>query len=221
MTRAAAALLALLLCACAEKTDSRSSATVASQAPGGPVPAPPARRDLYACEGCEAALERSTAALNWTTRIAAAGEPGEPLLVRGRVLDADARQPVPNVVVYAYHTSARGLYEGGVGSGEGRRHGRLRGWVRTGADGRYEFVTIKPAPYPNDRYPAHIHLTVVEPGRQPYWVDDVVFAGEFGVDERYRREREDRGGSGIVPLQRMTDGRLLAKRSIVLERHPK
>lgn len=216
----AAAVIALLVGGCADRADNRSSAAAAARAPGTPVPAPPARRDLYACEGCEAALERSAAPLSWTARIAAAGEPGEPLVVRGRVLDADARQPLPNVVIYAYQTSARGLYEGGVGTGEARRHGRLRGWVRTGADGRYEFTTIKPAPYPNDRYPAHIHLTVAEPGKRPYWIDDVVFAGEFGVDQRYRREREDRGGSGIVQLQRMKDGRLLAKRTIVLERHP-
>jgi protocatechuate 3,4-dioxygenase beta subunit len=92
--------------------------------------------------------------------------------------------------------------------------------VRTGADGRYRFDTIKPAPYPDMTMPAHIHLMIGEPGRRPYYVDDVVFDGEFGVTERYRAAQELRGGSGIVALSRSPQGVWLARRDIVLERHP-
>nr|WP_294171069.1 hypothetical protein [uncultured Sphingomonas sp.] len=76
--------------------------------------------------------------------------------------------------------------------------------------------TIKPAPYPGRTDPAHIHIFVLQPGRRdPYWVDDVVFAGEFGVTKQYRKTRGNRGGSGIVQLARRS-GVLHARRDIVL-----
>jgi protocatechuate 3,4-dioxygenase beta subunit len=179
------------------------------------------RRDLYVCEGCEAALERDPQKLSSRAEIAAASEPGEPLVLRGRVYQTDGRTPAAGVVVYAYHTNASGRYAGGSGESEwSRRHGRLRAWVRTDGEGRYEFRTIKPAPYPEHTEPAHIHLTVREPQRRPYWIDAVVFAGEYRVDEKYRRAAENRGGSGIVQLTRDADGTWIANRDIILERHP-
>lgn len=59
-----------------------------------------------------------------------------------------------------------------------------------------------------------------EYGERPYNIDDVVFAGEFLVDRAYREAQELRGGSGIVSLERDAEGRWLARRDIVLERHP-
>jgi protocatechuate 3,4-dioxygenase beta subunit len=96
----------------------------------------------------------------------------------------------------------------------------LRGWVKTGADGTYTFDTIKPGIYPDRTMPAHVHLMIKEPGRRPYYIDDVVFDGEFGVDARYRARQELRGGSGIVSLVRRRDGVLIARRDIILEQHP-
>ncbi len=158
-------------------------------------PARDVRAKLYDCEGCEGAFERRPTAAS--TVIAGACEPGEPSRFAGRVLAADRVTPAANVVVYAYHTNADGLYAGGTPETEwSRRHGRLRGWIRTGADGRYAFTSIKPAPYPNDTMPAHVHLTIAEPGRRAYYIDDIVFDGEFGVTPAYRAAQEFRGGGG-------------------------
>lgn len=177
--------------------------------------------DFYLCEGCEAVGERDPAGLDGQADIAPPGEPGERLVLSGTVLQSDGRTPAPGIVIYAHHTNAEGLYAGGSDETVwSRRHGRLRGWVRTGPDGRYEFRTIKPGVYPDRSNPAHIHLFLAEPGRRPYWIDDVVFAGEFGVDERYRRSRENRGGPGVVELSRAADGSWIARRDIVLEVHP-
>lgn len=176
--------------------------------------------DFYAaCEGCDAALERDPASLGARVRIAPPGERGEPLTLRGVVRGPDGRTPAAGVVVYVHQTDADGRYSRGSDATEwSRRHGLLRGWAKTGADGRYEFTTIKPAPYPGRSGPAHIHLTVVEPGDRPYWIDDVVFAGEFGIDAAYLKERRNRGGPGVVALSRSADGSWLAQRDIVLER---
>lgn len=200
--------------ACAA-SDPQSSAN--EQAPS----ATQARSDLYLCEGCEAVHERDAAGLAWRTTMAPEGEPGEPLVLRGTVYRQDGVTPAPGVVIYAHQTNAEGAYAGGTNESEwSRRHGRVRAWVKTGPDGKYEFVTVKPAPYPTHSEPAHIHLTVLEPGRQPYYVDDVVFAGEYRVDDEYRRTRENRGGSGIVQLERTGDGTWVANRDIRLEAHP-
>jgi protocatechuate 3,4-dioxygenase, beta subunit len=183
------------------------------------TPAQP-RPDLYQCDGCEAALERDPSTMDGRATLAGPDEPGERLILRGTVSQTDRRTPAANVVIYAHHTNAEGLYANGSdASVYSRSHGRLRGWVKTGADGRYQFDTIKPAPYPSRTMPAHIHLYIVEPGRRPYYIDDVVFDGEFAVDDAYRQAQQHRGGSGIVTLTREGEA-WLAVRDIVLEPHP-
>ena len=187
----------------------------AAQAGGSP------RADLYACEGCEAVYERPAESLSWSAQVAGPDEPGERLVATGIVYATDGKTPQPGVVIYLHQTNAEGLYANGSDESEwSRRNGRLRAWVRTGADGRYRFETIKPAPYPDRTMAAHLHLILLEPGKRPYYIDDIVFDGEFMIDARYRARQELRGGSGIVTLTRDEAGRLLAVRDIVLERHP-
>lgn len=153
--------------------------------------------------------------------MAAASEPGERLRIDGRVYAVDAASSAAGVVIYAYQTNAEGLYAGGTPATDAsRRHGRLRGWVKTGADGRYSFDTIKPAPYPDDTIPAHIHFTILEPGKRPYWIDDIVFDGEFGVTPAYRQSMTNKGGNGIARAVRSDSGGWSVTRDIILERHP-
>lgn len=176
-------------------------------------------RQVPGCEGCEAAWERDPAKMTAQISLAPPGEPGEPLVLRGTVYEPDGKTPAPGVVLYIHQTNAAGVYGNGSNESEwSRRHGRLRGWLKTGSDGRYQVQTIKPGQYPNRSDPAHIHITVLEPGKDPYWIDDVVFAGEPGVDAAYRAERENRGGPGIVQLRRGSDGTWTAERDIILER---
>lgn len=175
-------------------------------------------RRVEGCEGCEAVWEREPAKLRPVLVLADQDEPGERLVVRGTVFHSDASTPARNVIVYAHHTNAAGRYANGSRESEwSRRHGRLRGWLMTGSDGRYEIQTIKPAPYPERASPAHIHLFILEPGKaDPYWIDDIVFAGEFGVTPEYRMTRANQGGPGIVQLAgRPVDG-FEAVRDIVL-----
>jgi protocatechuate 3,4-dioxygenase beta subunit len=182
----------------------------------------PARPDLYNGETDPAALEFKgrPESIPARVRLAPAREPGEALSISGRCLSWQTGRPVAGVIVYAYHTDATGLYSGG--SNEtiwSRRHGSRRNWMRTGADGVYAFDTIKPAPYPDRSMPAHIHMHVIEPDRPPYWIDDIVFDGEFRVDSAYRARVDDRGGNGIIRLKRVS-GVWTGVRDIRLERHP-
>ncbi len=182
----------------------------------GPYP----RRDLYNCEGCEAVHERPRATLGATAQLAGPGDDGDRIILTGTVRDANTRRPANDIVIYVHHTNDKGLYADGDNGALGVLHGKYRGWARTGPDGVYTFNTIKPGVYPERTMPAHIHMMIGEPGRRPYYIDDVVFDGEFLVNDRYRSRQESRGGSGIVRLSRTTDGVWLARRDIVLELHP-
>jgi protocatechuate 3,4-dioxygenase beta subunit len=177
------------------------------------------RPDLYRCEGCEAIHEHSFQGLTSSTTIPPQGEPGDRLVLTGRVLKPDGVTPAPGVVVYAYHTNAAGVYPTrGTERGWDRRHGYLRGWVVSGPDGGYRFETIRPGPYPGRADPAHIHLIVKEPDRREYWIDEVVFLDDPRVDDRYRAAQGRRGGSGVIGLTRDPSGAWLGRRDIILER---
>lgn len=171
---------------------------------------------LPACEWCGAA--EAPGDLDWRTTLAGPDEPGERLVLEGTVREPDGATPAAGVLLYVYHTNAEGRYEPrGEAPGNERRHGALRGWVRTGEDGRYRVKTIKPAPYPNRREPAHIHITVTPPGGEEDWIDSVVFDDDplLTADELDRGT--GRGGSGVVTLTRDADDVLHAVRDIVLE----
>jgi catechol 1,2-dioxygenase len=120
-----------------------------------------------------------------------AGEGGTPLLFNGTVTDLD-RTPIDEALIELWQADADGLYSQFA---PGIPQWNLRGAVRTGADGRYAFRTIEPAPYqiPTDGAcgalisaagwdawrPAHLHVKVSALGRhtltsQLYFAD-----GEF------------------------------------------
>jgi protocatechuate 3,4-dioxygenase beta subunit len=167
------------------------------------------------CEGCGAWDAPKT--LSSAARIAPAGESGTPLVVSGIVYKPDGRTPAAGVLVYAYHTNAAGVYpSGGNGTGHAGRHGRLRGFVRTDATGRYQFTTIRPAPYPDRGEPAHIHVTVTPPGGEERWIDAIEFDDDPLLIASHRAGRSRLGGSGIVRVTTERDGTQRATRNIVL-----
>ncbi|NJN41042.1 MAG: intradiol ring-cleavage dioxygenase [Flammeovirgaceae bacterium] len=157
---------------------------------------------LYNCEGCEAIYEGT--ATSSSIQIAPKGEPGEPLNISGIVYESDGRTPAKDIILYVYHTNHKGIYPTrGNEKGWGKRHGYLRGWLITNEKGQYEINTIKPAQYPSRTDAAHIHVTVKEPNRKEYWIDEIVFSDDPLVNDTYRQEQFNRGGSGIVTLRKI------------------
>jgi protocatechuate 3,4-dioxygenase, beta subunit len=170
------------------------------------------------CEGCEAIHERPAATLTSSATVAPPDEPGGRLVLTGRVLRRDGRTPASGIVLYAWHTNAQGRYAAVPGAtGLARDHGRLRGWVRTDAKGRYRLETIRPGPYPGEAMAAHIHIVVKQPAHPEYWIDDVVFTDDSLVTAEYRARATNRGGSGIVTPVRDASGVWQVQRDIRLE----
>jgi len=116
--------------------------------------------------------------------IAAKEEPGERLTVSGRVFGPDGSTPLAGASVYVYHTDVKGYYSPGTND---NRNPRLRGYMRTDAQGRYEFSTIKPGPYPNSRIPAHIHYVVTATGYSER-IFEIVFEGDPFLDNDVRQK---------------------------------
>jgi protocatechuate 3,4-dioxygenase beta subunit len=142
-------------------------------------------------------------------------EPGVRLVVSGRVFGPDGTTPLPGVSLYVYQTDQTGYYSTPVNDS---RNPRLRGYLRTDADGRYVFTTIKPAPYPNERIPAHIHYVVTAPGYREK-IFEIVFADDRLVDARIRADaaKEDSVYS-IRPLTRNREGVLQCVQGIRLKK---
>jgi len=122
-------------------------------------------------------------------RIGPVGEPGTPLVVRGRLYRTDGQQTVPNTVIFAYQTDRTGLYDA-----PGVRGWRLTGWAKTDAEGWFEFTTIRPAPYPSRDTAAHIHLTADGPSIARQILGDVRFADDplLTADDRRAAARAGR-----------------------------
>lgn len=131
-------------------------------------------------------------------------EPGETLVMRGRVLGEDGK-PLANALVEVWHANHLGNYSYFDPS---QPAFNLRRSIRTGHDGRYSFRSVVPVGYSvppgskteqlleqlgrHGHRPAHIHFFVSAPGfrklttqinidADPYLWDDFAFATRDGL----------------------------------------
>jgi len=114
------------------------------------------------------------ASLKSFTVIPEPGEPGEPLIVEGTIFEPDGVTPASGVGFFVYHTDATGHYN----AWDDESDPRLHGWLRTDDRGRYEFRTIRPAPYAHQKIPAHIHGSYWSASCPEHWIDDYFFADD-------------------------------------------
>lgn len=112
-------------------------------------------QDVQYIRAIERAQQQRPANIGTTARIAPTSEPGDPLIVRGRLLNVDG-SPAANAIVFAYQTDKGGLYDKRE---NGPHSWRLRGWVKTDSAGSFTFETIRPGSYPNSNNPPHVHFT--------------------------------------------------------------
>lgn len=150
----------------------------------------------------------------WRTVLSEEKDKGEPIEISGVVYQADGKTPAPNSLIYPYHTDFEGYYGRG---NRVHRHGRYRGWMLTDKDGKYAFRTIKPAPYPENRFAAHIHMTVTTAKAKEDWIDSILFDGDRLISPQERAQAGRRGGfNPILAFEKGTDGILRATRNIQL-----
>ena len=124
-------------------------------------------------------LVRPDPAMSWIASMVSDTEPGERIVVSGTVYAADGVSPLAGVLLYFYQTDAKGRYS----IIKGDRTPRLRAWLRTNGEGKYELRTVKPAPYPGRTLPAHIHVQATPPEKPGQWVDEFLFEGDPFIKE--------------------------------------
>jgi len=109
---------------------------------------------------------------------------GPRIVVHGRVLDEDGRA-VPDTLVEVWQANAGGRYRHVNEKYRAPLDPNFAGFGRTLTDdeGRYEFRTILPGPYPwpngvNDWRPGHIHFSVFGSGFAQRMITQMYFEGD-------------------------------------------
>lgn len=169
-----------------------------------------AGRGSMPCSSCIAPQN-----ISWLTTIASKDEKGEPLEMSGTIYQADGTTPAEGIVLFVYHTDSTGYYN----KDDDPYNPRLRGYMKTGKDGKYEFKTIKPAPYPKKTTPAHIHAQIYSSEISEYSIDEYWFEGDpFITPEEKAKLLTGRGGfNSIITLTLNKEGILSGVRNIKLE----
>ena len=170
------------------------------------------------CQDCEAVLDYKLLKLEPKATVTLPKfEDNEPKIkITGTVYQKDGKTPAENVILYVYHTDSNGIYQPGKNPiGWEKTHGQYRGWLKTGKDGKFTFYTFRPAPYPKVQEPEHIHIYVKEPNTIPYYIDSYFFESDPKLTREKRKSQKNRGGSGIVKLEK-EKGIWTANRNLIL-----
>lgn len=169
------------------------------------------------CEGCEGLFEFGNKKLTAVDTLPDFNDKGPKMLVTGTIFKADGKTPAKDIILYIYHTDQSGEYPTkGNETGWARRHGYIRGWIKTGADGKYAFYTLRPGAYPGRQNPEHIHPTVKEPGYSAYWIDEYLFEDDPILSAHEKNSQPGRGGKGIIKVTKDKNGMQIARRDIIL-----
>ena len=84
-------------------------------------------------------------------------EPGEPLVIYGKVIDRKSNQPIGDVSLFLYQTDSSGIYNASGGPDD---QARIRGVVQTTESGCFKINTILPGDYPERKNSRHLHYVI-------------------------------------------------------------
>jgi protocatechuate 3,4-dioxygenase, beta subunit len=138
--------------------------------------------------------------------LTAAGPLGERITVSGRLLDVDGR-PIRDSLVEIWQCNAAGRYRHRWDRWPAPLDANFGGAGRavTDADGRYEFLTIKPGPYPwgnhpNAWRPAHIHFSLLGRSFEQRLVTQMYFPADplFEFDPIFNSVRDPKARARMV-----------------------
>ena len=141
----------------------------------------------------------------------------EKLIINGTIYKKDGKTPFPDVILYAYHTDTKGEYsKKGNEKGVQKWHGSHHGWCKTDKNGSYRINTIRPASYPGNTTPAHIHAAVKLPNNpNPFYITDFMFQDDPLLPKTEQNPFSYQGGSGIVAVKKVNRV-WVGKRDLVL-----
>lgn len=168
-------------------------------------------------EGCEAVFEYGEQTLTSVDTLSDFNDDGQKLKLTGIIYEPDGITPAEDVILYIHHTDQGGVYPTkGNETGWAKRHGYLRGWIKTDSDGRYTFYTLKPGTYPNKSAPGHIHPVILEPNGKYYWIEEFLFEGDQLLTSNETEKRSPRGGNDFILTLNEENDLFVGERNIIL-----
>ncbi len=139
--------------------------------------------------------------------MAGANEPGERLVVTGRVLDG--AEPIAGASIFIFQTDAAGRYAPDRSGNDAELEPRLRGLLRTDRQGQYQYETIRPGSYNGNA--AHVHYVVKADGYKArlldlWFEDDPILvarraAGEPEIPPGIRNSAYYKASSDVVAIR--------------------
>jgi protocatechuate 3,4-dioxygenase beta subunit len=84
-------------------------------------------------------------------------EPGEPLVIYGKIIDAKTNQPINDASLFLYQTDSSGIYSA---SGGPDNKAKIRGTLHTNESGCFKIKTILPGDYPGQKNSRHLHYVI-------------------------------------------------------------
>lgn len=144
-------------------------------------------------------------------------EGNQKLILTGKVFQLDGKTPAPDVIIYYWHTDEKGLYSSDAKTPEKATvHGKLRGWVKSDKNGNYRIKTSRPAAYPTQDIPQHIHLSIKEPDIDNEYFADLYFDDDpLYLNHKKKYGKADRAGTEILRV--LLDGNIqVAEHDIIM-----
>ena len=84
-------------------------------------------------------------------------EPGEPLVVYGKIIDSGSNLPIRDASIFLYQTDSSGIYNV---AGLPDEQARIRGTLQTNESGCFKIKTILPGDYPGRKNSRHLHYVI-------------------------------------------------------------
>lgn len=135
-------------------------------------------------------------------------EPGEPLVIHGRIIDRKTNNPVRDVSLFLYQTDTSGIYNISGGPDE---QARISGTVHTNESGCFKVKTILPGDYPGQENSRHLHYVINAKGYKEiksilffkgFTTSNITGQGPLSVLEI----KKDKDGTWIGSIQIHIDG---------------
>jgi len=152
------------------------------------------------CDGCELMyvgmpdqIQTEDTSFGWT-------DGKQKLILTGKVFQLDGKTPAADIIIYYWHTDDIGLYSSNNQTPKkAKEHGKLRGWVKSDKDGNYTIKTSRPAAYPNDNIPQHIHFSIKEPDIPNEYYADLYFDDDpLYLKHKKKYGKIDRAGTELL-----------------------
>jgi protocatechuate 3,4-dioxygenase beta subunit len=169
------------------------------------------------CEGCELMYVGMPKVITAEHTTPGWTEGKQKLIITGKVLQSDGKTPAANVIVYYWHTDDQGLYTSDSKvPARAREHGRLRGWVKSDSQGNYKIKTSRPAAYPDQDIPQHIHLSIKEPDIANAYYADLYFQDDplYAIHKK-KYGQINRAGTEVLNVTKEEDV-MIARHNIIL-----